>query len=81
MACEDRGLIKRSQPIFPLIRELGKGIHRDVERAVHNTVDNFRNPSNNTLIYRFAQGLGKNIVIDFKWLGNHNAITPIYGIF
>jgi putative transposon-encoded protein len=37
-----------------LIRELGRGIHRDVERVVDKVVDNFCNSSNVTIIYRFA---------------------------
>jgi hypothetical protein len=40
--------------IFALIRELGKGIHRDVERVVDKTVDNSPNSSIVTILYRFA---------------------------
>jgi hypothetical protein len=40
--------------IFPLIRELGKGIHRGVERIVDKSVDNSCNSSDVTILYRFA---------------------------
>jgi len=41
-------------PIFPLIRELKRGFHRDVEKVVDKPVENFRNSSIVTIIYRFA---------------------------
>jgi hypothetical protein len=41
-------------PIFLLIRELGKGFHRDVERAVDKPVDNLRNSTDVSILYRFA---------------------------
>jgi hypothetical protein len=41
-------------PIFLLIRELGRGIHRGVERAVDKPVDSLRISSDVTIIYRFA---------------------------
>jgi hypothetical protein len=37
-----------------LIRELGGGIHRDVERAVDKPVDNPCNYPDVTIFYRFA---------------------------
>jgi hypothetical protein len=40
--------------IFPLIRELGKGFHRCVEKVVDKPVDNSRNSSYVTIFYRFA---------------------------
>jgi hypothetical protein len=45
---------RESDRIFPLIRELGKGIHRDVEKIVDKPVDNSRNSSDVTILYRFA---------------------------
>jgi hypothetical protein len=45
---------REASGIFLLIRELGKGIHRRVERVVDKTVDNFHNSSIVTILYRFA---------------------------
>jgi outer membrane lipoprotein carrier protein len=78
MAPENIRLIGRSNPIFPLIRPLGKGIHRAVEKVVDNAVHNFCNSSNVTIFYHFAQWVGIYMFNDFNLLQNHRAIPAIY---